>query len=245
MGYPLGPMKNVKVRDADASKRRILDAAEEEFGREGFAGARLTSIGKRARVPTSLIHFHFEDKELLYRAVMGRALQSVTHDVRALMEGPAGLFTGSGPVREEQFRMLGDALVSLTQRFFAKHGALLSVLRREADKKGRAAFEAEILPAFELVIAELERLREAGIIAPDVDGRTLFLQVVSMAAYPVVEPLLVDMLYPVDSRDLAFEDRLRAEMVTTALARMFAHRSPEAGLKSPEAPRARVAARAR
>jgi AcrR family transcriptional regulator len=240
-------MKNVKVRDADASKRRILDAAEEEFGRQGFAGARLTAIGKRARVPTSLIHFHFEDKELLYREVMGRALQSVTHDVRALMEGPAGLFTGTGPIREEQFRMLGDALVSLTQRFFSKHGALLSVLRREADKKGRAAFEAEILPAFELVIAELGRLREAGIIAPDIDPRTLFLQVVSMTAYPVVEPLLVDMLYPVETRDLAFEDRLRAEIVTTALARMFAHRSAEAGLRSrsEERPRGRVAARAR
>lgn len=226
-------MAKARTRDGEGSKLRILDAAEEEFGAQGFAGARLGAIAERAGVRTNLIHFHFADKEVLYGAVMARALGAVTRDVRALMEGPAGLFGAAGPVREEQLALLGDALVSLTQRFYTKHGAVLSVLRREPDGRSRAAFEAEIKPAFELVIAALDHLRDGGIIAPDIDSRALFLEVVSMCAYPIVEPIFVDMIYPPSTRDLVFEDRLRRQIVTTALARMFSHRVRQSDVAGP------------
>ncbi|HEY9679096.1 MAG TPA: TetR/AcrR family transcriptional regulator [Drouetiella sp.] len=66
--------KPVLTRDAEATKARILDAAEEEFARAGLLGARTEAIAARTGVTKSMIFYHFEDKERLYQAVLERAV---------------------------------------------------------------------------------------------------------------------------------------------------------------------------
>src|SRR5262245_8035299 len=63
-----------RERNAEASRRRLLDAAEAECARCGFAGARLRDIADAAGVQPALIHHYFVDKQGLYRAVIDRAL---------------------------------------------------------------------------------------------------------------------------------------------------------------------------
>ncbi|MBS2002023.1 MAG: TetR/AcrR family transcriptional regulator [Cyanobacteria bacterium SZAS LIN-5] len=62
------------VRDAEATKGRILDAAEEEFARGGLLGARTEAIAAKTGVTKSMIFYHFGDKEGLYQAVLERAV---------------------------------------------------------------------------------------------------------------------------------------------------------------------------
>jgi TetR/AcrR family transcriptional regulator len=62
------------TRDAEATKHRILDAAEEEFARGGLLGARTESIAAKTGVTKSMIFYHFSDKEGLYQAVLERAV---------------------------------------------------------------------------------------------------------------------------------------------------------------------------
>ena len=63
------------ARTAEATRRRILDAAEQEFAARGFAGARLREIAGAARVQPALIHHYFADKSGLYEAVLDRGLE--------------------------------------------------------------------------------------------------------------------------------------------------------------------------
>lgn len=61
-----------QVRDAEATKKQILDAAEAEFAKNGLSGARTEAIAKGAGVTTAMLYYYFESKEGLYKAVLQR-----------------------------------------------------------------------------------------------------------------------------------------------------------------------------
>jgi TetR/AcrR family transcriptional regulator len=65
------------VRDAQITQQRILDAAEQEFSRHGLNGARLSAIADLAKVTTASLHYYFENKENLYKAVLQRPIDEV------------------------------------------------------------------------------------------------------------------------------------------------------------------------
>lgn len=66
--------KKRQIRDAEITQKQILDAAEIEFSRHGLKGARISTIAKHAKITTAMIHYYFENKEGLYRAVLQRPL---------------------------------------------------------------------------------------------------------------------------------------------------------------------------
>lgn len=59
------------------TQQRILDAAEQEFSRHGLNGARMSAIAGLAQVTTASLHYYFENKENLYRAVLQRPVNEV------------------------------------------------------------------------------------------------------------------------------------------------------------------------
>jgi AcrR family transcriptional regulator len=62
-----------KARDDPRSTpARILDAAEEVFAEQGFAGASTREIARRARVPFGALHYHWGSKRQLWQAVFKR-----------------------------------------------------------------------------------------------------------------------------------------------------------------------------
>lgn len=63
---------NRSVRDPEATKQQILDAAEIEFARQGLNGARVDAIALRAEVAPRMIYYYFQSKEGLYQAVLQR-----------------------------------------------------------------------------------------------------------------------------------------------------------------------------
>jgi TetR/AcrR family transcriptional regulator len=60
------------IRDALVTQQAILDAAEAEFSRHGLNGARIGAIARGAGVTTAMIHYYFQNKEGLYKAVLQR-----------------------------------------------------------------------------------------------------------------------------------------------------------------------------
>ncbi|HQR47198.1 MAG TPA: TetR/AcrR family transcriptional regulator [Thermoanaerobaculia bacterium] len=55
------------------TRREILRAAEESFAAAGFAGATTRQVAARAGVNVATLHYHFGNKEGLYRAVLEEA----------------------------------------------------------------------------------------------------------------------------------------------------------------------------
>lgn len=66
------------------TQQQILDAAEVEFARHGLKGARLSAIADSAQVTTATIHYYFENKEGLYKAVLQRPIDEVQATISQL-----------------------------------------------------------------------------------------------------------------------------------------------------------------
>jgi TetR/AcrR family transcriptional regulator len=69
----------------------IVDAALEEFASEGFRGATIKRIAKRAKLQShALIYWYFSSKEELFQAVLGRHLPilQLMLDPKALADQP-------------------------------------------------------------------------------------------------------------------------------------------------------------
>lgn len=60
--------------DGGNRKSRILEAAREEFASQGFVGARVARIARRAGVNKQLLYYYFRSKSGLHRAVMAEAV---------------------------------------------------------------------------------------------------------------------------------------------------------------------------
>jgi len=65
-------------RDPERTRQAIMDAANEEFGRHGFDGARVMRIAAAAGVNHQLITYHFGGKQSLYDALTERWLAKST-----------------------------------------------------------------------------------------------------------------------------------------------------------------------
>jgi AcrR family transcriptional regulator len=68
------------MRNAEASRERILGAALVEFAAYGIAGARVDRIAKAAECNKNLIYIYFESKETLFATVLRKNLARVYED---------------------------------------------------------------------------------------------------------------------------------------------------------------------
>ena len=66
-----------KQLQSQATKRRLIDAAFEEFQLYGLAGARVDRIAERARSNKRLIYIYFGDKARLFDAVVVRDIEAM------------------------------------------------------------------------------------------------------------------------------------------------------------------------
>lgn len=83
-----------RPRDGDPleTRRGILRAAEESFAAAGFVGATTRQVAARAGVNVATLHYHFGNKEKLYRAVLDGAAQGDI-SVAGSSKGPAERLT--------------------------------------------------------------------------------------------------------------------------------------------------------
>jgi TetR/AcrR family transcriptional regulator len=68
------PLSRSAGRNPRLSRERILEAALREFAAEGFAGARVDAIARRARINKRMLYHYFGDKQGLFREVLRRKL---------------------------------------------------------------------------------------------------------------------------------------------------------------------------
>ncbi|HEV7934889.1 MAG TPA: TetR/AcrR family transcriptional regulator, partial [Actinomadura sp.] len=74
---PVTPASGERRRDADRTKAEILEIAQREFARHGYAGARVDEIAALMRTTKRMIYYYFGGKEQLYIAVLEKAYTEV------------------------------------------------------------------------------------------------------------------------------------------------------------------------
>ena len=77
MNKPSGPEKLPKTARGRQTRDKLLQAAEIEFGNQGFHAASVSGITQQAGVALGTFYTYFESKEEIYRALVGYMSQRV------------------------------------------------------------------------------------------------------------------------------------------------------------------------
>jgi AcrR family transcriptional regulator len=89
MGRPAKPNGAVAARNPERTRERILSAALQEFAANGFAGARVDAIARRAAVNKRMLYHYFGNKEHLFREVLRRKITERQASAEGLSGDPA------------------------------------------------------------------------------------------------------------------------------------------------------------
>ncbi|WP_435742450.1 TetR family transcriptional regulator [Microbacterium sp. PMB16] len=83
------PRRRGRPRGGSDSRDRIIAAAVDEFGEQGYDGATIRSIAVRAGVDSALVHHYFGTKADLFAEAVGIPLRPDI-DVPGIIAGPRG-----------------------------------------------------------------------------------------------------------------------------------------------------------
>ena len=92
MEYMARPAKlngAVAERNPERTRMRILSAALKEFAANGFAGARVDAIARRAAINKRMLYHYFGNKERLFREVLHRKIAERQASAEGLSGDPA------------------------------------------------------------------------------------------------------------------------------------------------------------
>jgi len=159
-----------RVRDAERTRRRILDAARREFGMKGFDGARVDAIARRARVNKGLIFYHFQSKEELFRVLSEQRIANTLPTHGAPVDWPLFLFAQ----QEETVDWV---------RYFLWEGLTFDPDRPESLHQGELRSST-----FRSVVEEVRRQQLAGALPAGLDAHQLTFFLYVLGVYPYLLP---------------------------------------------------------
>jgi len=133
------------MRNAEASRQRILEAATAEFSAHGIAGARVDRIAKAAGCNKNLIYIYFKSKDNLFKTVLKKHLSSA---YETLPVDPENL--PDFAVRVFDFAMANPELMRLMawHNLETKAGRFLE--ERSVERSGKVALLARAQKAGQL-----------------------------------------------------------------------------------------------
>ncbi|MBL9021799.1 MAG: TetR/AcrR family transcriptional regulator [Myxococcales bacterium] len=176
-----------RERSAALTQERILDSAEQEFAARGFPGARLREIAVAAGVQPALIHHYFGDKQGLYEAVIGRAVEHMSTASWRVLE------------RHTDLEGLVRGFVDVMVDFSVTHHNLLAIMR--AEVLSGAGMLVDIIreksrPILQAVVAVAAKLQDNGQLRKDVAPSEMVRSGLSLILYPAVDGSVLEALLP-------------------------------------------------
>lgn len=189
------------VRDPEATKARIFEAAVAEFARHGIAGARIDRIASEAKANKQLIYAYFGNKAELFTQVLGRSMLDLAVQL---------------PVDPDDIEGWIDRLMD----YHEAHPEVLRLLFWEGLEYGTAELpdETERQQHYAFKVAALQDGQDRGVVTDAIPARDLLFLLVAMANWGVVVPQMRRVLVGVDDPD---RDRLR-ESIKEAARRLVA-----------------------
>ncbi|MEM6461071.1 MAG: TetR/AcrR family transcriptional regulator [Pseudomonadota bacterium] len=165
-----------RIRDADATKARILAAAKSEFASAGLAGARVDKIAEKARANKRMIYHYFGGKEQLFRVVLEEAYLDIREAEQALQLDQL-------PAREAL-----EKLVSFTWQYYLENPEFITLVNSANLHKARHIAGSKRLKVaarrlVDMVSGILERGVDEGVFRPNVDPVQLNITIAAIGYY--------------------------------------------------------------
>ncbi|MFF4800261.1 TetR family transcriptional regulator [Streptomyces sp. NPDC001351] len=184
------------VRDPEATRARIFEAAVAEFAARGIAGARIDRIAAAAKANKQLIYAYFGNKAELFTQVLGKVMLDLAAAV---------------PVDPDDIEGWIDRLMD----YHETHPEVLRLLFWEGLEYGTTDLpdEAERQEHYRRKVATLQDGQARGVITDAIPPRDLLLLLTALANWAVVVPQMRRILAGTGDTD---RDRLRASIKEAA-----------------------------
>lgn len=197
---PTVPASGERQRDAERTRAEILDIAQREFARHGYAGARVDDMAALMRTTKRMIYYYFGGKENLYVTVLEKAYSEVRAAESAIdVEHLAPL---------EAIRTLAE----LTFDYHERHQDFIKLVSIENIHQAEHLRKSEALgklgtPVVELISRILDAGRAGGDFVADVDAVDVHMMISSFCFFRIANQHTFGALF---GRDLtAAEHRSR------------------------------------
>lgn len=157
------PKARSRVRDAEATQRRLLEAADRLFARGGYEGTSLRDLVAETGVNKRMIYHYFGDKAGLYR----RLFLNHWADLKAAFDAELARVRGPEAL---------SPLLLLVFRFMAGRPSFVRLLMWEGLEGGaisRSLWKDIRGPLFHQVEASVRAAQKAGRLDPELDPGAL------------------------------------------------------------------------
>ncbi|MGD9209958.1 MAG: TetR/AcrR family transcriptional regulator [Desulfobacteraceae bacterium] len=160
-------MNAKRIRDPEATKHALLNAAEEIFLEKGYGNASLSEIARKANMTKSLIHHYFGSKVGLWQEVKMRRFSSyMDQQLKMLQDQPATV-----ELLSDSFRLYFHYLKNNPQMV-----RLLAWIFLERDEDGCLDMDKKLV---RIGIEKFTELQAKGKLRDDIDPK--FMQFVFIA----------------------------------------------------------------
>jgi len=165
------------VEHADAVRAALLRAARELFAGGDFKSVSVRDISRAARVNAAMVHYHFTDKQGLYRAMLQETVGPLMQQIHKLIVDPVS-------DREAGVRQLMRGAITMFARNpWVPPLIVREVLAREGEFREMfirdfASRAGGRLPAL------LKREQELGRVRPDLDVTLGALSILGLVMFP-------------------------------------------------------------
>ena len=208
-------MKTNGARDPERTRKRILDAAKDEFARHGLGGARVDRIAERSGANKRMLYYYFESKEKLFLAALE---ESYAH----IRSAEKGLDLEHSDPREALRR-----LVDFTWRYFVDNPEFMVLLNSENLHKGRHVRRSKRVqdmhsPLVETLRDILRRGEKAGLFRRGVDPVQLYISIAGEGYFYLSNRYTLSRIFDrdlMDRRALDSRAKHNADMILNALRR--------------------------
>lgn len=187
-----------RIRDAEATQKRILAAAKQEFAKKGLGGARVDDIAERAKANKRMIYHYFDSKESLFQ----RVLEDAYVDIR----------TAEQKLELDHLdpKDALEKLVRFTWKYYLDNPEFLTMVNSENLHKARHLKKSKVVQDISrrlvtMVGTLLERGAKQGLFRDGVDPVQLNITIAAIGYYYLTNRFTGSIIY---ERDLMSREAL-------------------------------------
>jgi TetR/AcrR family transcriptional regulator len=159
-----------EIRNAERTRKKIMEATKKEFFEKGYNGARIESIAKRAGVKKQLIYHYFQGKDDLINQTIDDFVSAVPIENLTLPVNPID-------IAEFRLKVNLDYL-----KDFLKYTAWEAVEDLPNESNGEGA-RKKVLQSYN---SDMMDKQETGLVPKELDPALITLMISSLTVYPLL-----------------------------------------------------------
>src|ERR1700749_3924093 len=192
-------------------RRRILDAAKEEFAGHGLAGARVDRIAAKAGANKRMLYYHVGNKEDLYLTVLEAAYEKIRAEERTLdlehLDPPEAI----------------ETLIAFTWNYFLRNPEFLALLNSENMARAKhlkrsTKVKSMHSPFVEMIRTVVRRGVSTGDFQVAVDPVQLYISIAALAFFYLSNSATLSVIFGRDLLSKEARDERLEHIVGLVLA---------------------------